>query len=204
MVFPVGVPDPSGRQAMAMIHRPLFPGTEPQEVAGRPPGIKMDQERESMWISYCPFEATGNHPPHHLCHFRSNHRLAAPAAPWESLKVGGGTPPIRTPHGWLVVYHGVSRSFASVGGRPGLRYSAGVLILDRHDPRIIRYRSPTPILVPELPEELQGMVSDVVFPTGADLRTDLGLPNRIDLYYGMADSRIGVARLDLPVRLPGG
>jgi predicted GH43/DUF377 family glycosyl hydrolase len=37
-----------------------------------------------------------------------------------------------------------------------------------------------------------------VFPTGIDRRDDLGLPNRYDVYYGMADSRIGVARLDLP------
>jgi hypothetical protein len=37
-----------------------------------------------------------------------------------------------------------------------------------------------------------------VFPTGADVRTDLGLPRRVDVYYGMADFRVGVARLDLP------
>jgi hypothetical protein len=43
-------------------------------------------------------------------------------------------------------------------------------------------------------------VADVAFPTGVDRRLDLGLPNRIDVYYGMADSRIGAARLDLPPR----
>ncbi len=26
---------------------------------------------------------------------------------------------------------------------------------------------------------------------------DLGLPNRFDVYYGMADNRIGIVRLDL-------
>jgi len=41
-----------------------------------------------------------------------------------------------------------------------------------------------------------------VFPTGIDRRDDLGLPNRFDVYYGMADYRIGVARLDLPDVLP--
>jgi hypothetical protein len=30
------------------------------------------------------------------------------------------------------------------------------------------------------------------------------LPDRIDVYYGMADSRIGAARLDVPERLPAG
>jgi predicted GH43/DUF377 family glycosyl hydrolase len=41
-----------------------------------------------------------------------------------------------------------------------------------------------------------------VFPTGIDRRDDLGLSNRFDVYYGMADSRIGVARLDMPDVLP--
>jgi hypothetical protein len=31
---------------------------------------------------------------------------------------------------------------------------------------------------------------------------DLGTPDRFDVYYGMADNRIGAARLDLPDRLP--
>jgi predicted GH43/DUF377 family glycosyl hydrolase len=42
----------------------------------------------------------------------------------------------------------------------------------------------------------------VVFPTGIDRRDDLGQPDRFDVYYGMADNRIGVARLDLPEHLP--
>jgi hypothetical protein len=43
-----------------------------------------------------------------------------------------------------------------------------------------------------------------VFPTGIDGRDDIGLPDRFDVYYGMADNRIGVARLDLPDSLPTG
>ena len=41
-----------------------------------------------------------------------------------------------------------------------------------------------------------------MFPTGIDRRDDLGLPDRFDVYYGMADNRIVVARLDLPDILP--
>jgi predicted GH43/DUF377 family glycosyl hydrolase len=59
-------------------------------------------------------------------------------------------------------------------------------------------------LVPSLPQEQSGTVADVVFPTGIDRRDDLGSPNRFDVYYGMADDRIGVARLDLPDTLPLG
>ena len=55
-----------------------------------------------------------------------------------------------------------------------------------------------------LPQERQGTVANVVFPTGIDRRDDLGTPDRFDVYYGMADNRIGVARLDLPSFLPSG
>ena len=56
----------------------------------------------------------------------------------------------------------------------------------------------------ELPQERQGIVANVVFPTGIDRRDDLGSPDRFDVYYGMADNRIGVARLDVPEHLPPG
>ena len=63
---------------------------------------------------------------------------------------------------------------------------------------MIRYRSPEPVLTPESPQERIGTVANVVFPTAIDRRDDLGLPDRFDVYYGMADNRIGVARLDVP------
>ena len=69
---------------------------------------------------------------------------------------------------------------------------------------MIRYRSPEPVLTPELPQERIGTVANVVFPTAIDRRDDLGLPDRFDVYYGMADNRIGVARLDVPESLPPG
>lgn len=196
LIFPVAVPDPDGRPAMAMIHRPLFPGTEPAEIAAEPTGRTIDLDRESIWISYCPLDLA-EMTPDYLCHFRSHHRLASPVAPWECVKIGGGAPPILTSDGWLVIYHGVGELEADGGGR-NLRYSAGALVLDRRDPRIIRYRSPTPILIPELRGEREGAVAEVVFPTGVDRRSDLGDPSRIDVYYGMADSRIGAARLITP------
>jgi predicted GH43/DUF377 family glycosyl hydrolase len=83
-----------------------------------------------------------------------------------------------------------------------LRYSAGVMVLSAENPCVIHYRSVEPVLTPELPQERIGTVGDVVFPTGIDRRDDLGLPDRFDVYYGMADNRIGVARLDLPDVLP--
>jgi beta-1,2-mannobiose phosphorylase / 1,2-beta-oligomannan phosphorylase len=41
-----------------------------------------------------------------------------------------------------------------------------------------------------------------VFSKGIDRRDDLGTPDRFDVSYGMADNRIGVARPDVPGKLP--
>jgi predicted GH43/DUF377 family glycosyl hydrolase len=76
------------------------------------------------------------------------------------------------------------------------------MVLSKEHPQVVLYRSPGPVLTPELPEERVGIIADVVFPTGIDRRDDLGTPDRFDVYYGMADDRIGVARLDLPDVLP--
>jgi len=72
------------------------------------------------------------------------------------------------------------------------------MFLDKGDPRIIRDRSSQSVLTPLLATERFGRVPNVVFPTGIDRRDDLGMPDRFDVYDGMADDRIGVARLDLP------
>jgi beta-1,2-mannobiose phosphorylase / 1,2-beta-oligomannan phosphorylase len=142
--------------------------------------------------------------PYYLSHFTLHNRLASPVAPWECLKIGGGTPPILTRHGWMVIYHGVHDRADPSTEAPRFCYSAGVLVLSQEHPRVIRYRSPEPVLTPELPEERIGTVANVVFPTAIDRRDDLGLPDRFDVYYGMADNRIGVARLDVPELLPQG
>jgi predicted GH43/DUF377 family glycosyl hydrolase len=202
-LFPLAIPNPSGSLELAMLHRPLFPGTRPEETARHPASRELDLERESIWISYCPTPLVGRE----LCclgKFTSHHRLAAPVSPWERLKIGAGTPPILTPHGWLIVYHGVSEM--ADPGAAGLKlcYSAGVMVLAKDHPRVIRYRSAEPVLTPALEQERCGTVANVVFPTGIDRRDDIGSPGRFDVYYGMADNRIGVARLDLPDFVPTG
>jgi predicted GH43/DUF377 family glycosyl hydrolase len=199
-LFPVAIPDSTGKLELGMLHRPLFAGTRPRETARQHGTRVVDLDRESIWISYCP-TALKSHAPDRLGKFTSHHRLATPVSPWERLKIGVGTPPILTKHGWLIVYHGVSEVPGTVGGHP-LCYSAGVMVLSKQHPRLIRYRSTQPVLTPMLPEERDGTVANVVFPTGIDRRDDLGTPERLDVYYGMADNRIGVARLDLPEKIP--
>jgi len=201
VLFPVAIPNPSGRRELAMLHRPLFPGTRPEETARHPARREVDLHRESIWISYCPLALEGRDRDR-LGRFTSHHRLATPVSPWERLKIGGGTPPVLTRHGWLIMYHGVSAMAAPSNDGPQLWYSAGVMVLSQEHPRVIRYRSAEPVLTPLLPQERRGTIANVVFPTGIDRRDDLGSPDRFDIYYGMADDRIGVARLDVPESLP--
>jgi beta-1,2-mannobiose phosphorylase / 1,2-beta-oligomannan phosphorylase len=202
-LFPVLVPNHQGVPSLAMIHRPLFKGTDAHETMHHPTPRTVDLHRESIWISYSPQDTADGSKPR-LCHFQSHHRLACPVASWERLKVGGGAPPVQTPKGWVFLYHGVSGTLDTPGHPKRLRYSAGVIVLDRHDPWVVLYRSPKPILSPDSPEERQGAVSNVVFPTGVDVRTDLGKPRRVDVYYGMADDRIGAATFEIPETCPEG
>jgi predicted GH43/DUF377 family glycosyl hydrolase len=198
-LFPAPVRAPDGCWSLAMLHRPdysvgTWTGTS---LAIQPAGVT--EPRPGIWISYTPLDKVLESVAH-LQVWQQHQLLAVPEQPWEALKIGGGTPPVRTSLGWLAIFHGVSGEIVSgVDHQPKVRYCAGVLVLDLDDPRTVLYRSPTPILAPGTAEEQQGIVNNVVFPTGADVRG----PDRIDVYYGMADARIGVARMHLPAELPG-
>jgi predicted GH43/DUF377 family glycosyl hydrolase len=65
------------------------------------------------------------------------------------------------------------------------------MVLDPQDVSRVLSRSRLPLLEPETKEEREGTVPNVVFPTAIDVR-DSG---DADVYYGMADFRIGAARL---------
>jgi predicted GH43/DUF377 family glycosyl hydrolase len=103
---------------------------------------------------------------------------------WDSLRVGLGPPPVRTEHGWLLIYHGVK---GTVGGDV---YRIGVALLALDEPTRVLHRLPTWILAPLAPYERTGDVPNVVFPCGLlhDAETD-----QVRLYYGAADSSICLA-----------
>ena len=115
-VFPVAIPDPSGQLAMAILHRPLFPGTRPEETALRA-CVRRGGSPARKYLGFLLLVRDGDCGP--LAPLPTSTRitgLAAPVAPWEQLKIGGGAPPVLTRHGWLIVYHGVSeRSHARRG-----------------------------------------------------------------------------------------
>lgn len=106
-----------------------------------------------------------------------------PESDWECEKIGVGGPPIKTPAGWFLIYHGVSAD---------KRYCLGAAMLDLHDPSKVIGRQTDPILEPELDWEINGYVPNVVFSCGqAQLGDDLLV------YYGGADTVIGVAGMRL-------
>lgn len=202
-LFPIDIPSPHGHLSIAMLSRPLFPGTRPEEIVYQAKSRKIDLHRESIWISYCNLKKESDASYRHA-RFTSHHRLASPVSIWEKLKIGAGTPPVLTKHGWMILYHGVHELKGSTKDARKLCYSAGVMILSEKVPCNILYRSAKPVLKPVLPEEKVGAIANVVFPTGIDCRDDIGKPNRFDIYYGMADDRIGVAKMEVPDVLPRG
>ena len=199
-IFPRSITSPHGDTSMVMLHRPLFPGTAPEDIMCDPEDRRIRDHHECIWISYSDLMLNGNRA-EHLQEFESNSPLALPEAAWEKIKIGAGTPPVLCKHGWLLIYHGVRQTPPVADDPHHLVYSAGIMILDIDQPDKILYRSPSPVLEPVLFEERIGIVQSVVFPTGIDRRDDLGTPNRFDIYYGMADNCIGVARLDIPDEL---
>ena len=115
-----------------------------------------------------------------------DHRFVAGPRPglWDGEKIGGGTPPIRTPKGWLSIYHGVDRKN---------RYSLGALLTDLKQPWKVLARSRRPLLAPTAPYERRGFVPNVCFTCGAVERN-----GDLWIYYGAADRVI--ALVNAPIR----
>lgn len=199
--FPVTFDSPHKHRSIVMMHRPLFPGTIPEETIKKGVNRHISERKESIWISYFNL-SEGKATSLEHAEFTSHYCLAHPVYPWENLKIGGGAPPILTKYGWLVIYHGVRKHKDCGKDEKKFTYSAGVMILSEKEPQKIIYRSHEPILTPQLPDEVIGIVGNVVFPTGVDRRDDIGQPDRIDVYYGMADNKIGVAKMHIPDSIP--
>ena len=96
----------------------------------------------------------------------------------------GGAAPIETSEGWLLFYHGVT------GTCNGYVYSIGGAILDRDEPSRVLHRRSTFLLTPETDYEERGFVPNVCFPCATLQDAATG---RIALYYGCADSYVGLA-----------
>jgi beta-1,2-mannobiose phosphorylase / 1,2-beta-oligomannan phosphorylase len=145
----------------AILHRPV-------------PGIG----GKHVWISFSP----------DLKHWGDHQAVltAKRGGWWDANKIGLSPPPLETPKGWLIMYHGVKDT---VGGSI---YRLGLALLDREDPTRVLGRSDHWIFGPEEAYERNGDVGNVVFPCGWILQGD-----ELRLYYGGADSCVAVARASL-------
>ena len=188
--FPEAVPGPDGRPMLALLHRPMWDldWLRPGEGSPTPAGI--DDDRPSIWIGYVDLEAA-SHDLTALTYVEQSEMIAAPEAAYETAKIGAGPAPLRVDEGWLILHHGVS------GAMPkgfelahGSVYAAGAMLLDPADPRRVLARSAHALLTPETEEETSGTLANVVFPTAIE-----DIDGRLFVFYGMADSSIGVAEL---------
>jgi predicted GH43/DUF377 family glycosyl hydrolase len=189
--FPEPVPGPDGRPAYAMLHRPMWDlgGILGGSDVFLPAGL--DDPRPGIWISYTPVDEV-RADVRALTHVRSHRLVALPEYDYEAVKIGAGPPPLRVEQGWLLVHHGVSGTLAQGWGpQRHVRYSAGAMLLDSTDPGTVLARSSRPLLEPLTSEERDGTVPNVVFPTAIE-----EIDGQRFVFYGMADSSIGVARLD--------
>jgi predicted GH43/DUF377 family glycosyl hydrolase len=147
-----------------MIHRPVSTGGFGAHV----------------WLSFSP----------DLMHWGDHHVLlsARRGAWWDANKIGLSCPPLETPAGWLLLYHGVRNTAG------GCLYRLGLALLDLEDPSRVLRRSDEWILAPEAPYERQGDVNGVVFPCGWVHDQPTGI---IRLYYGGADTCLALATAHL-------
>lgn len=189
--FPEPVVAPDGTESLAVLHRPMWDVGEVREGQGvvLPSGI--EDARQSIWIAFVPL-ADVLEDIAALTLWRASRMLAAPEFPFEALKIGGGPPPLRVPEGWLLLHHGVTgRLERGTAQQQSVNYAAGGMILDGERPWEVLQRTSEPLLTAETEDERSGIVPNVVFPTAIE---------EIDgvrwVFYGMADSKIGVARLD--------
>lgn len=119
---------------------------------------------------------------------RHRHVMSPSHRWWDAMKIGAGPAPIETDLGWLLFYHGV------VNTCNGYVYSIGAAILDRDEPSRVLHRCTDYLLTPEEWYEERGFVPNVCFPCAALTDPATG---RIALYYGCADSYVGIAFTDI-------
>ncbi len=93
-----------------------------------------------------------------------------------------------TKNGILLIYNGMNDAKNGDVNLPEGAYAGGQLLFDAWDPAKLLDRSETYFIKPDQPYETQGQVNQVVFLEGM-----VPFRGKWFLYYGTADSKIGVA-----------
>jgi predicted GH43/DUF377 family glycosyl hydrolase len=115
--------------------------------------------------------------------WQGGEKLFGPKYPWELVRIGNCGAPIEIDEGWLLLTHGVGAM---------RKYAIGAVLLDRQDPRKVLGRMPEPLLAPSQTER-EGYVPNVLYTCGA-----LRHGQSLFLPYGVADSSVSFAMIDLP------
>lgn len=108
---------------------------------------------------------------------------------FDSALIEPGPEPLLTDDGIVLIYNAariINEPDDPSFGR--LRYSAGQVLLSKENPEKVIRRTSEPFFTPGHRDELVGQVDNVVFVEGL-----VQLEGTYYLYYGMADSKIGVA-----------
>ncbi len=142
------------------------------------PFLSSNSKAYDIWISSSP----------DLIHWGNTRLLLGhDQVPFANSKIGPGAPPLKTPYGWLTLFHGVyneadplpswSRNWVST-------YYTGIMLLDLKNPSKVIAMGKSPLLTPETNYELDGFRGNVIFPGGL-----IGEPDgTAKIYYGAADT----------------
>jgi predicted GH43/DUF377 family glycosyl hydrolase len=103
---------------------------------------------------------------------------------WDAYRIGLSPPPLETPEGWLVIYHGVKKNVS------GAIYRLGLALFDLEAPEHCLKRGDEWVFGPQEQCEVCGDVDKVVFSCGSTLLPD---GDTLRLYYGAADTSIAMA-----------
>jgi len=109
-----------------------------------------------------------------------------PQYQFENGYIGGGCVPVETEKGWLLIYHTAEET------TEGRVYRAAAALLDINNPQKVIGRLSYPLFSPEKSWEKQGVIDNVVFPTGTVIKDDI-----LSIYYGAADTKIGIKTISL-------
>ncbi len=147
-------------------------------------------DRFDMWLSESP----------DLVYWgKSRLVLGVEDVPYANDKIGPGAPPLKTPEGWLVLFHAVDRDDSR--GKNGWesrwqkRYTIGAALLELADPSKVIGVSACPVMVPEAKDETtEGFRTNVLFPCSALLEED---GKTVRIYYGAADTVVKTATAPL-------
>ena len=127
-----------------------------------------------IWVNYSP----------DLVFWGQAMPVDLPVTMWAKHKAGAGCIPIKTPQGWLIVYHATAMTASTEN------YYLGAALLDLHDPSKVIAAPKDFILAAEKDDECMGQVPNVVFTSGGLVMPD----GTLNIYYAGADTRMCLAQ----------